>query len=94
MDALVKYAWPGNVRELKNIMERMVVLSNSATLELRHIPEDIRQSSPVLVGQPAMAPGADSPMQSLSDIERETIRQTLARVRGNKSLAAKRTGED
>ena len=28
MDALTAYSWPGNVRELRNVIERMVVLSN------------------------------------------------------------------
>ncbi len=33
LEALVQYDWPGNVRELKNIVERLVILSEGKTLE-------------------------------------------------------------
>jgi transcriptional regulator with GAF, ATPase, and Fis domain len=29
-----RYSWPGNVRELENVLERAVILSNGATLEI------------------------------------------------------------
>ena len=31
---LLEYDWPGNVRELENLIERLVVLSNTSTLGL------------------------------------------------------------
>ncbi len=34
MDALVRYSWPGNIRELRNVVERAMILSNGATLEM------------------------------------------------------------
>jgi DNA-binding NtrC family response regulator len=34
MDALTSYDWPGNVRELRNIVERAMILSPGARLEL------------------------------------------------------------
>ncbi len=34
MDALTAYDWPGNVRELRNIIERAMILSPGAALEL------------------------------------------------------------
>ncbi len=34
MEALVRYPWPGNIRELQNIIERAVILSPSAVLEV------------------------------------------------------------
>jgi len=44
MEALVRYSWPGNVRELENLIERAVILTRGATLqiplaELRAAPE-------------------------------------------------------
>ncbi len=34
MGALVRYSWPGNVRELENVIERAVILSPGATLQV------------------------------------------------------------
>jgi two-component system nitrogen regulation response regulator NtrX len=39
MDRLREYAWPGNVRELRNLVERMVILSPGATIELSDLPD-------------------------------------------------------
>ncbi|MCA1927650.1 MAG: sigma-54 dependent transcriptional regulator [Calditerrivibrio sp.] len=39
MDLFVKYDWPGNVRQLRNIIERIVVLSNSDVLDTTDAPE-------------------------------------------------------
>lgn len=42
MDALCRYDWPGNVRELKNIIERLVIMVPSSTINLQDIPFPIR----------------------------------------------------
>lgn len=39
MDLFIKYDWPGNVRQLRNIIERIVVLSNSDVLDTADAPE-------------------------------------------------------
>lgn len=36
------YDWPGNVRELKNVIERLVVLSNHGQIGMEDIPEEIK----------------------------------------------------
>lgn len=41
LDALRRYAYPGNVRELSNIVERAVVLSRRATLDLGDLPPEL-----------------------------------------------------
>ncbi len=98
MEVLQNYNWPGNVRELKNIIERMIVLSQGDTLNLASVPEDIRQNKlayPLLSALPAGdQPGAVSPMASaqLEDMEKEFIRAKLQEAGGNKSLAAKKLG--
>ena len=38
LDALVRYPFPGNIRELENILERAVLLGDSAVLGLRDLP--------------------------------------------------------
>jgi two-component system nitrogen regulation response regulator NtrX len=42
--ALSSYAWPGNVRELRNVIERMVILSDG-DLALTDVPAEIRGSA-------------------------------------------------
>ncbi|MBF0105930.1 MAG: sigma-54-dependent Fis family transcriptional regulator [Deltaproteobacteria bacterium] len=37
------YPWPGNVRELKNIIERIVILHDVATVEPCHLPREFHQ---------------------------------------------------
>jgi len=49
MDCLYEYSWPGNVRELENVVERLVVLSQTGLIEKADLPEKIRQASQVVV---------------------------------------------
>lgn len=37
IDRLTRYSWPGNVRELGNVIERAIILSSNATLQLEAI---------------------------------------------------------
>ena len=41
LEALARHEWPGNVRELRNVIERMVVLSDG-DLELADVPPELR----------------------------------------------------
>jgi DNA-binding NtrC family response regulator len=38
------YHWPGNIRELENIIERLVVLNRSGTIEVADLPERLQRS--------------------------------------------------
>jgi DNA-binding NtrC family response regulator len=87
--ALERYDWPGNIRELKNIMERMVVLANEETVQLDHLPEDVRAG---IVRRKETARPAGAETRNLTELEREHIQRVMEEVRGNKSLAAKKLG--
>ena len=39
MARLLEHHWPGNIRELENMIERLVVLSQSGTIEVSDLPE-------------------------------------------------------
>jgi len=39
-----RYPWPGNVRELRNVVESMVLMAESDTLDVDDLPQDIRGS--------------------------------------------------
>ncbi|MDI6704373.1 MAG: sigma-54 dependent transcriptional regulator [bacterium] len=45
LDVLVRYDWPGNIRELQNIIQRMIIQSRHALLELEDVPLEIREPS-------------------------------------------------
>jgi len=38
LDKLVNYTWPGNVRELRNVVERMIVMSQENEITLNDLP--------------------------------------------------------
>jgi DNA-binding NtrC family response regulator len=42
LERLLEYYWPGNVRELMSVMETAVPFSDSKTITLRDLPEEIR----------------------------------------------------
>jgi PAS domain S-box-containing protein len=42
MNLLMEYRWPGNIRELKNIVERLVVVSDEDTIDETLLPSHIR----------------------------------------------------
>jgi formate hydrogenlyase transcriptional activator len=84
MDALVRYPWPGNVREMQNVIERAVILSPGAALD---IPADDLKAGA------APANGAASVPVTLADAEREHIlgvlRETGWVVGGPKGAATR-----
>jgi transcriptional regulator with PAS, ATPase and Fis domain len=78
------YHWPGNVRELKNIVERMVVLSQNEKLANSDIPQDIYHLKNSASGVPAHL--------NIRQAEAELIRSKLKELKGNKSKAASALG--
>jgi two-component system nitrogen regulation response regulator NtrX len=38
MESLRQYSWPGNVRELKNLVERLVIMTQTSRVDVRHLP--------------------------------------------------------
>ncbi len=62
MDALVRYPWPGNVRELQNVIERAVILSPGATLQVALA--DLQPLTREAAEPRASAPDASRPLAS------------------------------
>jgi formate hydrogenlyase transcriptional activator len=87
MDALVNYSWPGNIREMQNVIERAVILSRGAELELS-VSELQQQKKDDATG----APGSAS---TLEQADREHILRVLREVNwiiGGPEGAAARLG--
>lgn len=53
LELLQHYQWPGNIRELKNVMERIVIMAATDTIEPSDLPAEIRHTSkdPGLLGE-------------------------------------------
>ena len=84
LQVLRNYFWPGNIRELENMIQALVVMSESKTIEVSDLPQFMRFS--------ALSNSAFN--RSLAEAESECIRNVLANVNGNKSKAAKILGID
>jgi DNA-binding NtrC family response regulator len=94
LQILSDYHWPGNVRELKNCIARSVILSKSSTITAVDLPEKITNASGLAAPQPDGVLIQRLPAEgvTLSRMESELIRMTLARNKGNKSLTAQSLG--
>ncbi len=88
MNVVMNYDLPGNVRELENIIERGVVLTNGNTIEVAHLPEDLRE----LNIRTFRKKGGKVP--SLEEQEMAYIKWVLNEAGGNKTLAAQILGID
>lgn len=82
---LLKYDWPGNLRELKNVIKRMVLLTSGTVATADSLPDEMK-----------IAVATEVPLDNPSDLkavnesnERVLITETLAKVKYNKSKAAK-----
>lgn len=42
IDTMVKYPWKGNIRELKNVVERLIVMTDKDKIEKKDLPDQIR----------------------------------------------------
>jgi DNA-binding NtrC family response regulator len=86
LDRLLVYPWPGNVRELENAMERTAILSRAETAGPDDLPPHVAAGTGL-----GRAPGL-SPQQTLAELERTHILQTLERCGWNHSRAAEALG--
>jgi DNA-binding NtrC family response regulator len=43
LELLKEYTWPGNIRELRNVIERAMIFCDEATIDVNHLPAEIRE---------------------------------------------------
>ena len=86
---LRNYSFPGNVRELESIIAHAVILCEGDTLTARDLPDQVRQGTTLRL---ALPDHASERVTTLIEIEEHAIRDTLERLNGNQSEAARRLG--
>jgi DNA-binding NtrC family response regulator len=87
---LLDYGWPGNVRELQNAIEYAVVLARKGFIGVKELPAEVQL--PTVLQQTERGAPPRTGVQSLDDVERNTILQALAECHGNKKKAAQLLG--
>jgi len=75
-----KHNWKGNIRELKNVIERLVILSDGDTLNTSALPVEFFESSPI------------ENSYNLQDIEKQHIQKVLLHTKGNKTETSRLLG--
>lgn len=78
LQKLNAYTWKGNIRELKNMMERVVILSDNTILTEEDLPFEVKN---------AVVTKTNS--YNLADVEKHHIQKVLAHTNGNKTEAAR-----
>ncbi|HWA40034.1 MAG TPA: sigma-54 dependent transcriptional regulator [Gemmatimonadales bacterium] len=92
LKALEGYGWPGNIRELANIVERLLITTRGqAEVDLAAVTSvlpEARGPKHEATGQGPQAP--DLPLSdALDEYERQLIRNSLTRAKGNVAEAAR-----
>lgn len=95
LEFLGNYAWPGNLRELSNELTRMLILAQEPSLGPELISRHILQADPSVTPD-ARAAEVLSREGALKDrvemLEVRILRETLTRLKWNKSRAADELG--
>ena len=86
LDRLTKYGWPGNVRELRNLVERLLIMTDGETVGVAEVEEVL----PLDADE-----GPPSEIKAARDkAERDTILATLKQCQWNVTEASRRLGMD
>lgn len=97
MKYLMEYSYPGNIRELKNMIERMVILSNDRNLGVEELPLEIKMKSDTVENKTVVGIGPlknilEQDVYSLDEVEKIVIAMALQKTRWNKQETSKLLG--
>ena len=85
MEELVHYKWPGNIRELRNVIERIMILQTTESIDTDDLPLRTTHRSPAMPARPME-------MVPLEVAEKNLILRSLEETKGNVTHAAKILG--
>src|SRR5262245_32763485 len=90
---LWEYDWPGNVREMENLLDRVVILSDSRSIGPEDLPPYIRSFiSEKKLSLPVVSEKDLNLRHALEQFESRLIDEALRRTNGNKTAAAQMLG--
>jgi DNA-binding NtrC family response regulator len=94
IEAFKKYPWPGNIRELENLVERAYILEASSLLTPESFPNELFEIEATSVFMPIgkQLKLAEVRQQGVEEIERNYLRDVLARNRGKINDSASDAG--
>lgn len=95
LDIFLNHSWQGNIRELENEIERMIILSGpevelGTELLSQHLINST--SAPTSKKTSFSANGEVDLKTAVSELEKQMIKDSLERTKGNKSVSAKELG--
>jgi two-component system response regulator HydG len=89
MKAMIAYDWPGNVRELENCLERAYAFVSGPCIHLGDLPPAIAKTQSK--GPDDNGDGSER-IVPISELEKHTILDAVARLNGDKLMAARMLG--
>ena len=94
MEAFQNYTWPGNIRELENLLERAYILEASALLTPESFPNELfeTETTSVFIPTGTQLTLAQVRQQGVEEIERNYLKDVLARNRGKIKDSARDAG--
>ncbi|MCK9314045.1 MAG: sigma 54-interacting transcriptional regulator [Methanocorpusculum sp.] len=81
IELLMAYSWPGNIRQLENMIERLVVTSNTEGIDVQNLPPYFLSTSPEESGnghQPVSVNSIIPLKQAVEILERQLLEKTFA----------------
>lgn len=91
METFSSVAWPGNLRQLEHVLERMMLMAESAELRARDIPADVRAEIDLSEGQES-ARFREIVRRQTQNLEKELIEKALEEMDGNVTRTAEHLG--
>ncbi|RTL57085.1 MAG: sigma-54-dependent Fis family transcriptional regulator [Rhodocyclaceae bacterium] len=88
--SLETYAWPGNVRELRNLIESLILTTESDVIGVHDLPPELQGTS--IKSADAIEEVSAGNLSGLARSEFEQICKVLRETSGNATLAAKQLG--